>query len=291
MLYIESVDVAKDFSITSLNNYLGLIYEHDGSDYEAGKIYGTHNPISSELGFLYLGGANAHFSIDRMEALPGADVLLRCEAGHGRMVASKGEQFKTVSSSILLGALANGEDFNQKPYLLAEIMHYFIGINEGQWALSLIPEPYEGGTIDGAGYFGAGEEIEVNAVPHQNWEFVNWTTNLGEVVSFEPLLSYTMPDANSRLHANFRLVTSQPEFGALIEPWVYPNPTKLNSTVIVPSALAGNYFTVHDLAGRIVITGRLQPSKTVLETADLPPGTYIFRLTGQQSKPVRLVRY
>ncbi len=290
MLYIESVDVAKDLSFTTLNNYLGLIYEHDGSDYEAGKIFGTHNPISSQLGFLYQGGIDPHFRIDRMGALSG-DVLLHCEEGYGRMVRNKGEQFKAVSSSVILGALADGDGFNQKPYLLAEIMNYFLGINEDQWALSLIPEPYSGGTVNGAGYYGEEEEIEITAVAHENWEFVSWTNNLGMVVSNDPTVNYTMPDANSRLHANFRLITSEKEFYTQTAPRVYPNPTSSNSTVIVPAALAGSYYTVQDLAGRIVMAGRLQSTKTVLEMADMPLGTYIFRLTEQQAKPVRLIRY
>lgn len=290
MLYIESVDVAKDLSFTTLNNYLGLIYEHDGLDYEAGKIFGTHNPISSQLGFLYQGGIDPHFRIDRMGALSG-DVLLHCEEGHGRMVRNKGEQFKAVSSSVILGALADGEGFNQKPYLLAEIMNYFLGINEDQWALSLIPEPYSGGTVVGAGYYGEEEEVEISAEAHENWEFVSWTNNLGMVVSEEPTVSYTMPDANSRLHANFRLITSEKEFYTQATARIYPNPTSSNSTVIVPAALAGSHFTVQDLAGRIVMAGRLQSTKTVLEMADMPQGTYIFSLTGQQVKPVRLIRY
>lgn len=290
MLYIESVDVAKDLSFTTLNNYLGLIYEHDGSDYEAGKIFGTHNPISSQLGFLYQGGIDPHFRIDRMGALSG-DVLLHCEEGYGRMVRNKGEQFKAVSSSVILGALADGDGFNQKPYLLAEIMNYFLGINEDQWALSLIPEPYSGGTVIGAGYYGEEEEIEITAVAHENWEFVSWTNNMGMVVSNDPTVSHTMPDANSRLYANFRLITSEQEFYAQAAPRIYPNPTSSNSTVIVPAALVGCHYTLQDLAGRIVMAGIIQSAKTVLEMADMPPGTYIFRLTGQQAKPVRLIRY
>lgn len=290
MLYIESVDVAKDLSFTTLNNYLGLIYEHDGSDYEAGKIFGTHNPISSQLGFLYQGGIDPHFRIDRMGALSG-DVLLHCEEGYGRMVRNKGENFKAVSSSIILGALADGDGFNQKPYLLAEIMNYFLGINEDQWALSLIPEPYSGGSVMGAGYYGEEEEIEISAVAYENWEFVSWTNNLGMVVSDEPTHSYTMPDANSRLHANFRLITTEQEFYEQAELRIYPNPTSSNSTVIVPAALVGSHYTLQDLAGRIVMTGRIESAQTILEMADMPPGTYIFRLTDHQAKPVRLIRY
>lgn len=290
MLYIESVDVAKDLSFTTLNNYLGLVYEHDGLDYEAGKIFGTHNPISSQLGFLYQGGIDPHFSIDRMGALSG-DVLLHCEEGHGRMVRNKGEQFKAVSSSVILGALADGEGFNQKPYLLAEIMNYFLGINEDQWALSLIPEPYSGGTVIGAGYYSEEEEIEITAVAHENWEFVSWTNNVGMVVSEEPIVSYTMPDANSRLHANFRLLTTEKELYAAEQIKVYPNPTNAFFTLSVPTYLIGTSYYLQDMTGRTLLGGTIDAEKTQLFMDDLRQGVYMLVIADQQTKPVRIIRY
>jgi hypothetical protein len=290
MLYIESVDVAKDLSFTSLNNYLGLIYEHDGSDYEAGKIFGTQNPISSQLGFLYQGGIDPHFRIDRMGALSG-EVLLHCEEGYGRMVRNKGEQFKAVSSSVILGALADGDGFNQKPYLLAEIMNYFLGINEDQWALSLIPEPYSGGSVLGAGYYGEEEEIEISAVAYQNWEFVNWTNNMGMVVSDEPTVTYTMPGANSRLHANFRLITTGKEVYAAEQIKVYPNPTNAFFTLSVPTYLIGTSYYLQDMTGRTLLGGTIDAEKTQLFMDDLRQGVYMLVIADQQTKPVRVIRY
>jgi hypothetical protein len=82
--------------------------------------------MTEQLELNYTGGTDAHYSVDRIDTFSG-ELLFSCDGDHGRMIKNEGENFKVVSSSIILGALANGYDLNLKPYLVAEIVNYFIG--------------------------------------------------------------------------------------------------------------------------------------------------------------------
>ncbi len=81
----------------------------------------------NQLEFNYYGGEDPHYSVDRMGSTTG-EILFHCENGHGRMILNEGETFKAISSSIVLGAMADGSGLNIKPYLIAEIVNYFMRI-------------------------------------------------------------------------------------------------------------------------------------------------------------------
>lgn len=74
----------------------------------------------------YQGGTNAHYNVDRMDAFTG-ELLFNCDGDFGRMIVNEGENFKVVSSSVILGAMANGYELNLKPYLVGEMVNYFLG--------------------------------------------------------------------------------------------------------------------------------------------------------------------
>lgn len=102
------------------------MFIHDGNDNEVSNVFGTNQSFTDQLAMNYAGGTDAHYNVDRIDTFSG-ELLFSCEGDYGRMIKNEGENFKTVSSSIILGALVNGYDFNLKPYLAAEIVNYFIG--------------------------------------------------------------------------------------------------------------------------------------------------------------------
>ncbi len=76
----------------------------------------------------YFGGTDAHYNVDRIDTFSG-ELLFNCENDFGRMVINEGETYKAVSSSVILGAMANGYSLNLKPYLIGEMINYFLGYN------------------------------------------------------------------------------------------------------------------------------------------------------------------
>ncbi|HPB87836.1 MAG TPA: hypothetical protein PLP59_09965 [Thermotogota bacterium] len=82
--------------------------------------------------------------------------------------------------------------------------------------LTLSANPPEGGTTTGTGNYYKNKEVTVRAIPSTNWFFVNWT---GEFPSADAQFSFTMPDHDVQLTANFESSPANP-------PTIQLNPTK-----------------------------------------------------------------
>jgi hypothetical protein len=85
-----------------------------------------------------------------------------------------------------------------------------------EYQLTLSSDPPEGGTTTGAGSYRKDEEVTVGAIPNADWEFKEWT---GEFPSANAQFSFTMPDHDVQLTANF---DPSPEGS----PTIQLNPTK-----------------------------------------------------------------
>ncbi|MCD4747507.1 MAG: T9SS type A sorting domain-containing protein [Bacteroidales bacterium] len=81
----------------------------------------------SEVDYLYAGGDDAHYHIDRLTGVF-AEILYKSDDDVCRMFSFTGDSYRVVSSSIILGALADGMTLNVKPYLLCEIINYFLNV-------------------------------------------------------------------------------------------------------------------------------------------------------------------
>jgi len=80
------------------------------------------------VNYFYGGGASPHYSIDNLLA-NGSSLLYSSDDDLGRMFLFDNETYKAISSSIVFGALKNSDNLSLKPYLMAEIINYFLGIS------------------------------------------------------------------------------------------------------------------------------------------------------------------
>jgi len=78
--------------------------------------------------FYYLGGISPHYRVDRLKAEEATE-LFASEEGQGRMFAYENNDYKVVSTSIVLAAIANSDSLNLKPYLMSEFVNFFLGYN------------------------------------------------------------------------------------------------------------------------------------------------------------------
>lgn len=69
--------------------------------------------------------------------------------------------------------------------------------------LVLVANPAGSGMLLGSAWYQPGVNVLVNAIPSDDYEFVNWTYTDGEVISEQPSFFYTMPDEDIILVANF----------------------------------------------------------------------------------------
>jgi len=286
---MEGVNVAKNHANTSLNTYLGLNYLHDGTSWEVASLNGTGNTLTDQLNFYYLGGPDPHYSVDRMSTSVG-EVLFNCEAGFGRMIKNEGETFKAITSSIILGALADGDGLSLKPYLISEIVNYFLGIGMDEYAVSLLASPEHAGEVVGTGEYLLGSYVEINAVPASGWAFVSWTNTSGMVTSYDPFYSFSMPDYDLNLTANFEPMTGIEDQKAITIFSINPNPASERVIVHLDQKLIGSSYFIHDLYGKIIGTGILRSEKNILDINHLPPGVYVFTLVGDVNQSLKIIK-
>lgn len=78
--------------------------------------------------FVYAGGVDPHYSIDRMAPLPGTEVLFYSEEQVGRIFSFENDLNRTISSTLVFGALQNNDSLNIKPYLISEYVNYLLNL-------------------------------------------------------------------------------------------------------------------------------------------------------------------
>jgi hypothetical protein len=69
--------------------------------------------------------------------------------------------------------------------------------------LALVANPAGSGTLLGASWYQPGAQVLVSATAEDDYEFVNWTYENGDIVSEESAFFFTMPDEDIILVANF----------------------------------------------------------------------------------------
>jgi len=124
-LYIEGVDLAKDLVGTEFLNYLGIEYGADGQDFEIDLLYGADVLSFSGVNFMYRGGSDAHYRIDHIQSELAEPIYISDDEIE-RMLLNETENYKSISSSIIFGALTDGENLNKKAYLISEMVDYFL---------------------------------------------------------------------------------------------------------------------------------------------------------------------
>lgn len=107
---------------------MGINYLDDGTENEVNTLKGGCYDCTENLTFYYLGNTSPHYSVDQLES-DGGQLLLSSEEGIGRMFVNETETYKVISSSAIMGAIANSDSLNLKPYILSEFVNYFMDYN------------------------------------------------------------------------------------------------------------------------------------------------------------------
>ncbi len=78
-----------------------------------------------------------------------------------------------------------------------------ITLVQNVFALSLLKEPEDAGTVTGEGDYLAGESVTVEATAHEDWLFVNWTDESGSELTSDNSYTFDMPWEDKMLIAHF----------------------------------------------------------------------------------------
>lgn len=104
---------------------MGISYLGEGTENEVAKVSGVNQTLTSDLKLNYQGGTSPHYGVDRLGAVS-AEQLFTCEHDYGRFFLLDNGNNKIVTSSLVIGALANNDSLNQKPFIVSEIVNRFL---------------------------------------------------------------------------------------------------------------------------------------------------------------------
>lgn len=71
---------------------------------------------------------------------------------------------------------------------------------------------------------------------------------------------------------------------------VFPNPTKSILTINSNNILVGNKFTITNLIGQVIITGKLNLDETIVNTESLAIGMYLLSIEGVNKQAIKIIK-
>jgi hypothetical protein len=104
-----------------------VLFGSDGSDYDVDSLVADNSSFMENTSFVYAGGSSPHYMVDDLKSA-GAESFFISEDYKGRMYYYGHDNYKVISSTVVLGAFKNGGHLNHKNFLLSEMINYFLDI-------------------------------------------------------------------------------------------------------------------------------------------------------------------
>ena len=200
----------------------------------------------------------------------GQTATLRTTANEGYTFVNWTKDGSVVSSNPILHVVVR-ED-------AVYVANYSINVFE----ISASTDPHNTGEITGTGFYNYGETCTLTVIPHEDYEFVNWTLD-GEVVSEEASFSFVVTESH-QYFAHLQYVEGVFEHGGITVS-LYPNPTKSKLTIEASEPV--NMLKVYNINGALVYRQNDCSDKVVINVENYAIGTYMIRLTTDSSVEIR----
>lgn len=143
--------------------HFGIKFQDHGDFYEVQSLESQDVALMQSVNYVYAGGDSPHYIVDRL-VTTGATVLYTSEDDYQRIFSyNPDDLYKVISSSVVFGALKDGDSLSMKPYLMAEMVNYFLGL---------------GTTTDIAELFGNTDDLEITNYPNPFSTETNISFNL-----------------------------------------------------------------------------------------------------------------
>ena len=148
--------------------------------------------------------------------------------------------------------------------------------------ISVVIDPAEGGSVTGNGTYYFGEEVALVITPAANYDFINWTEN--DIVVSESMHYTFYATAHRNLVVHLSYLDAVDEHGSDMIV-LYPNPVSDKLTIEATEAIEN--LEVFSITGAKVL-GMTSHNETLeINTANLPAGIYVIRMTTQNATEVR----
>ena len=160
--------------------------------------------------------------------------------------------------------------------------NFVASFNIMTFTINATVNPAVGGEVFGAGSYEYGSQATLKVVPNENYIFQNWTEN-GIVVSESEVYSFTVTRGHN-LVANLLFIDGIDEHARTIID-LYPNPVNDKLTIEATEAIC--HLEVFSITGALVYCQKNCADKVEINMTDLPAGTYVIRLTTQNTTEIR----
>ena len=237
---VVSDDLTISFSVTEDAEYLA---NFELNTYE---ILATANP--EEGGTVEGSGTYNHGETCTLTAIP--------NEGYGFINWTKGNE--VVSDDLTIS------------FTVTESAEYLANFEVETYEISGNVSPHAGGTVEGFGYYAAGETCTLTAIPNEGYVFLYWMNFEGDIVSYDMEYSFTVT-GDALYYASFELgmveilAFAEPEEGGTVEGTGFYNVDETCTLTAIPNE--GYAFLYWLLEGEIIST-ELSYSFTVTGSAE-----------------------
>lgn len=166
--------------------------------------------------------------------------------------------------------------------------HFVAEFTLQEYEVELSATPEEGGTVTGtgSGTYTFGTTIYAIANPNENYIFLKWTDQDGNVLTTNHQYVFEVAQ-DVHYVANFVYVdaiseNADPDF------MIYPNPA--NDFVIIENDIVGQCdVTVYDMSGKIMFKEKID--NNILDVSTIPNGTYIVSIDITENNSHKIIHY
>ncbi len=146
------------------------------------------------------------------------------------------------------------------------------------YELTLNVNPENAGEVTGAGVYAAGETVTIEAVPATDFAFVNWTDENETIVSEEANYSFTMPENDYVLTANFTTTVGLDEL--LLFSKAFPNPA--SDYLILELSKTADHIKLVNSAGQLVYDIHASSLHQKIDVSGFKKGIYQIIITSNK---------
>ena len=123
-MYVEGVDFAFNHYPCPIFSYFGCNFIDDGDSLNVQNLIGESGTLAEGYQFEYQYGSDSDYQVDEISANEGT-LIFTSQDGKGRGVCyDGGEQYHTIFTSTLFGAMIDGESPNTKAELMSSYLAY-----------------------------------------------------------------------------------------------------------------------------------------------------------------------
>ena len=147
-----------------------------------------------------------------------------------------------------------------------------------EFAVTVTVVPEGAGEVSGEGTYSEGDEVTLEVVANEGYDFINWTDSAGYEISDDPVFTFTMPAEDVKVIANMDVVNSMGLADRHTGPGIILFPNPVTDEFVVLSEEKMNFIELAGYNGRVVYNKEANNLETRISTGDFQSGIYIVRV-------------